>query len=69
MLFEDDDLIAVTKPIGVSVHPRHRFEAGSILNRVVHHLGGRAPYVVHRCRCLCKGALRLCVTAARNGHA
>ncbi|KAL1519636.1 hypothetical protein AB1Y20_023147 [Prymnesium parvum] len=47
-LYEDDEILVLTKPIGVPVHPRHRFEAGAMINRVVHHLGGRVPFVVHR---------------------
>lgn len=48
VLYEDDDILVVNKPAGLSVHPRHRFEAGALLNRAVAHLGGRAPNVVHR---------------------
>jgi 23S rRNA pseudouridine1911/1915/1917 synthase len=48
VLFEDDSLLAVSKPAGVSTVPRHRFEGESMVNRVVHYLGGRSPYVLHR---------------------
>ena len=48
VVYEDDDLIAVSKPVGVSVHPRHRFEASSVVNRVIAHMDGRTPYVLHR---------------------
>ena len=48
IIYEDDDLLAVCKPTDVPVHPRHRFEANSMVNRAVAHLGGRSPYVLHR---------------------
>ena len=48
VLFEDESLLAVSKPAGTSTTPRHRFEGESMVNRVVHYLGGRSPYVVHR---------------------
>lgn len=48
VIFEDDSLLAVSKPSGVSTIPRHRFEGESMVNRVVHYLGGRSPYVLHR---------------------
>ena len=43
VVYEDDELLAVCKPVGVPVHPRHRFECRSIVNAAVAHLGGRAP--------------------------
>ena len=48
ILWEDEDLLVVNKPAGVSAVPRHRFEGNSMVNRAVHHLKGRAPYVLHR---------------------
>ena len=45
VLYEDDELLAVNKPTSISVHPRHRFEANSMVNRAVAHLGGRDPCV------------------------
>lgn len=48
VLYEDDHLLAVNKPIGVPIHPRHRFEARSMVNRAIAHLNGRTPYVLHR---------------------
>jgi RluA family pseudouridine synthase len=47
VLYEDDDLLAVSKPSGELSHPRHRFEGGAILNRVIAHLG-RTPFGLHR---------------------
>ena len=53
ILHEDDDLIVVDKPSGVSSQPRHRHVGGSMVNRLVHHLSAQAgeycaPRVVHR---------------------
>ncbi len=48
VLYEDEDVLVVRKPAGLSATPRHRFEAKSMVNRAVHHLDGRPPYVAHR---------------------
>eukprot|EP00190_Bangiopsis_sp_CCMP1999_P003776 CAMPEP_0198731436 /NCGR_PEP_ID=MMETSP1475-20131203/29802_1 /TAXON_ID= ORGANISM="Unidentified sp., Strain CCMP1999" /NCGR_SAMPLE_ID=MMETSP1475 /ASSEMBLY_ACC=CAM_ASM_001111 /LENGTH=317 /DNA_ID=CAMNT_0044494399 /DNA_START=89 /DNA_END=1042 /DNA_ORIENTATION=+ len=47
VVYEDDDLIAVVKPNGITVHPAHRFMGGTLLNRVHGYLGS-APYTLHR---------------------
>ncbi len=39
VLFEDNSLIAVHKPANVAVSPSHRLRTGSMLNRVIAHLG------------------------------
>ena len=41
VLFEDSWLIAVNKPAGVGVTPEHRWRPGSMLNRVIAHVGPR----------------------------
>lgn len=52
VLYEDDHMLAVNKPPGLRMAPRHRFEGGSLLNRMLHHLGtstgGAKPHIVHR---------------------
>jgi 23S rRNA pseudouridine1911/1915/1917 synthase len=52
VLYEDQHMLAVNKPPGLRMAPRHRFEGGSLLNRMLHHLGtatgGAKPYIVHR---------------------
>lgn len=48
VVYEDADLLVVAKPPDLRVHPVHRFEGGSLLNRAVTHLGGDVPSVVHR---------------------
>jgi len=52
VLYEDQHMLAVNKPPGLRMAPRHRFEGGSLLNRMLHHLntstGGAKPHIVHR---------------------
>lgn len=48
VLYEDDRLVAVAKPAYVKVHPAHRFIGGTLVNRLIGHLGGAEPYVLHR---------------------
>eukprot|EP00798_Chlamydomonas_sp_ICE-L_P029221 gene29221-5725_t len=48
VLFEDEHLIAVNKPFGVQSAPVHRFRGGSMVNRLIHYLGGKEPLVIHR---------------------
>ncbi|CAN5375297.1 RluA family pseudouridine synthase [soil metagenome] len=38
IVFEDDDLIIVNKPVGMLVHPSHKENSGTLLNAVVYHL-------------------------------
>lgn len=47
MIFEDEHLVAVNKPPGVSTAPHHRFQGGSMVNRMIGYLG-KPPYVLHR---------------------
>ncbi|EKX53345.1 hypothetical protein GUITHDRAFT_101047 [Guillardia theta CCMP2712] len=47
VLYEDDDLIFVSKPPGMQMNPPHRFLSGTLLNRVIGHLG-KTPFVIHR---------------------
>lgn len=57
VLFEDDHVIAVSKPAGIRSAPRHRYEGQSMMQRVLSHMGGAAPLVVHRwvvTKILCK---------------
>lgn len=51
VLHEDGWVLAVNKPAGMPVQPRHRFEGGSLVNAVLGHLGlagDRGPGVLHR---------------------
>jgi 23S rRNA pseudouridine1911/1915/1917 synthase len=48
VIFEDEELLAVVKPPDLRVHPVHRFEGGSLLNRAARHLAGVLPFIVHR---------------------
>lgn len=46
-VYEDDDLIAVSKPYGVCTAPKHRYTGGSLVNRIIG-TRGYNPLVLHR---------------------
>ena len=56
VVWEDDDLIVIDKPAGLVVHPAPGSEAGTLVNALLHHFGGRLsgvggearPGIVHR---------------------
>ena len=56
VLFEDEDVIVVDKPHGLVVHPANGNEAGTLVNALLHHCGGKLaavddplrPGIVHR---------------------
>lgn len=51
VVFEDDELLAISKPPGMPTLPKHRFEGGSLVNALVAHLGlpgDVGPRVMHR---------------------
>ncbi|GAX77191.1 hypothetical protein CEUSTIGMA_g4637.t1 [Chlamydomonas eustigma] len=47
VLYEDDHLLAVNKPTRLNSAPAHRYKGGSMVNRVIGHLG-HPPYTIHR---------------------
>lgn len=47
VIFEDDLFLVVNKPSFVKMHPSHRFQGGSLLNRAIGHCGF-APFILHR---------------------
>lgn len=47
IVFEDDRFLVVNKPSYLKMHPSHRFEGGSLLNRAIGHCGV-APKLLHR---------------------
>lgn len=47
VVFEDDNYLAVNKPSFLKMHPAHRFEGGSLLNRAIGYLG-YTPWLLHR---------------------
>ena len=47
IIHEDDTFLVVNKPSFLKMHPSHRFEGGSLLNRAIGYLG-YAPFLVHR---------------------
>jgi 23S rRNA pseudouridine1911/1915/1917 synthase len=40
ILHEDDDVIVVNKPAGMVVHPAHGHRSGTLVNALLHHVGG-----------------------------
>ena len=56
ILWEDDDLIVIDKPVGMVVHPAPGSSSGTLVNALLHHFGGRLsgvggekrPGIVHR---------------------
>lgn len=56
VLYEDDDLIVVDKPVGMVVHPAPGTPSGTLVNALLHHCGDRLsgvgglkrPGIVHR---------------------
>ena len=67
IVHEDASLLVLNKPINVSVHPKHRFESGAMLNRAVAYLG-RPPYVVHRLDAPTSGLLVFAKTLPAARH-
>lgn len=47
IVYEDDVFLVVSKPSFVKMHPSHRFEGGSLLNRAIGYLGYE-PCILHR---------------------
>jgi len=39
MFYENDDLIVITKPAGLVVHPDNRNKTGTMVNAVINHCG------------------------------
>jgi 23S rRNA pseudouridine1911/1915/1917 synthase len=73
VLYEDDDLVVVNKPAGMVVHAAAGARSGTLVNALLHHLGGRIgalsqaggalrPGIVHRLDRGTSGAL----VVARN---
>ncbi len=55
ILYEDDEIIAINKTIGMTVHPASGNYGGTLVNALVHHFGelsdvngARRPGIVHR---------------------
>lgn len=56
ILYEDDHLIVVNKPVGMVVHPAPGSPSGTLVNALIHHCGAslqgiggvRRPGIVHR---------------------
>ncbi|WP_166416049.1 RluA family pseudouridine synthase [Cochlodiniinecator piscidefendens] len=56
ILFEDEDLIVINKPVGMVVHPAPGTPSGTLVNALLHHCGdtlsgvggSKRPGIVHR---------------------
>lgn len=49
VLYEDEELLCVNKPDFIKMHPAHRFEGGTLLNRAIAHVGpDKHVHVLHR---------------------
>lgn len=42
VLYEDEDLIVLNKPAGMVVHPAYGHRSGTLVNALLHHVGGAA---------------------------
>jgi 23S rRNA pseudouridine1911/1915/1917 synthase len=47
IIYEDDAYLIVNKPAFLKMHPIHRFQGGTLLNRCIGHLG-KPPHLCHR---------------------
>lgn len=73
ILYEDDDLIVINKPVGLVVHPGNGNETGTLVNALIHHCGSslsgiggvRRPGIVHRLDKNTSGVM----VVAKNDHA
>ncbi|WP_297322041.1 RluA family pseudouridine synthase [uncultured Bartonella sp.] len=73
IVYEDDDIIVINKPVGLVVHPGNGNESGTLVNALIHHCGAslsgiggvRRPGIVHR---LDKNTSGIMVVA-KNDHA
>jgi 23S rRNA pseudouridine1911/1915/1917 synthase len=71
-LFEDDDLVIVSKPAGLVSHPTYRHTSGSLLNRVLWQARawppGQRPSLVGRLDKLTSGAVLVAKTTAAHAR-
>lgn len=68
ILFEDEHLIIVNKPVGLLVHPSHREKSGTLLNALAYHFWQTSgepirPGLVHRLDRNTSGVIVLAKTA------
>ena len=73
ILYEDDDLIVINKPVGLVVHPGNGNETGTMVNALIYHCGSslsgiggvKRPGIVHRLDKDTSGVM----VVAKNDHA
>jgi 23S rRNA pseudouridine1911/1915/1917 synthase len=75
ILYEDDELIIIDKPVGLVVHPAPGHESGTLVNALLHHcsnlagIGGvQRPGIVHRLDKDTTGALVIAKTDRAHQH-
>ena len=49
IVYEDDDLLVINKPSGLSIHPSQKHYEDSLANAVLYYLGQRGEEIVFRC--------------------
>lgn len=76
ILYEDDDLLIVDKPKGLTVHPAPGHESGTLVNGILAHCGSSLsgingvlrPGIVHRIDKDTSGALIICKNDVAHRH-
>jgi len=76
ILFEDEDLIVIDKPVGMVVHPAPGSPDGTLVNALIHHcgqslkgIGGvRRPGIVHRLDKDTSGVMVAAKTETAHNH-
>jgi 23S rRNA pseudouridine1911/1915/1917 synthase len=75
ILHEDDDIVVVSKPVGMVVHPAPGHLSGTLVNAILYHcpklegIGGKIrPGIVHRLDKDTSGILVVAKTAAAQAH-
>jgi 23S rRNA pseudouridine1911/1915/1917 synthase len=73
IIYEDDDVLVIDKPVGLVVHPGAGIRTGTLVNALVHHCGSQLsamggvvrPGIVHRLDRQTSG----CICVAKNDKA
>ena len=76
ILYEDDQLIVLNKPVGMVVHPAPGSPSGTLVNALLHHCGAslagiggvKRPGIVHRLDKDTSGVMVVAKTERAHGH-